>query len=279
MIGKGSSHGSITVINAMPCGIGATIGVDLNTTATFEETDGRRSVTIMNDASEDKNMARICVSRAYEYANMDESDGWNLVTDSEIPVSRGLKSSSCACNAILRAVFSTIGVEIDPVDLIRLGVECAREAKVTVTGSFDDACGCGLGGLVMTDNRRDEILARSDIGDYDVVIHVPRFKIRKTGLPLDRLQAVAPRIQEAIDIAMEEPFKAMTMNGRIISEASDVDNSLAEKAIDMGALGAGMSGSGPAVAIVVAKGDGKRFATDMEMDPEETILTRTRCGE
>ena len=279
MIGNGSSHGSITVINAMPCGIGATIGVDLNTTATFEETDGRRSVTIVNDASEDKNMARICVSRAYEYANMDESDGWNLVTDSEIPVSRGLKSSSCACNAILRAVFSTIGVEIDPVDLIRLGVECAREAKVTVTGSFDDACGCGLGGLVMTDNRRDEILARSDIGDYDVVIHVPRFKIRKTGLPLDRLQAMAPRIQEAIDIAMEEPFKAMTMNGRIISEASDVDNSLAEKAIDMGALGAGMSGSGPAVAIVVAKGDGKRFATDMGMDPEETILTRTRCGE
>ncbi len=279
MIGKGSSHGSITVINAMPCGIGATIGVDLNTTATFEETDGRKSVTIVNDASEDKNMARICVSRAYEYANMDESDGWNLVTDSEIPVSRGLKSSSCACNAILRAVFSTIGVEIDPVDLIRLGVECAREAKVTVTGSFDDACGCGLGGLVMTDNRRDEILARTDIGDYDVVIHVPRFKIRKTGLPLDRLQAVAPRIQEAIDIAMEEPFKAMTMNGRIISEASDMDNSLAERAIGMGALGAGMSGSGPAVAIVVAKGDGKRFATDMGMDPEETILTRTRCGE
>ena len=105
MIGKGSSHGSITVINAMPCGIGATIGVDLNTTATFEETDGRRSVTILNDASEDKNLARVCVSRAYEHAGMEESDGWNLVTDSEIPVSRGLKSSSCACNAILRAVF------------------------------------------------------------------------------------------------------------------------------------------------------------------------------
>ena len=179
MKGEGRSHGSITVINAMPCGIGATMGVDLNTTATFEETDGRRSVTILNDGSEDKNMARSCVSRAYEYAEMDESDGWNLVTDSEIPVSRGLKSSSCACNAILRAVFSVIGVDIDPVDLIRLGVDCAREARVTVTGSFDDACGCGLGGLVMTDNRRDEILARSDIGDYDVVIHVPEFKIKK----------------------------------------------------------------------------------------------------
>ena len=78
---------------------------------------------------------------------------------------------------------------------------------------------------------------------------------------------------------MSDPFAAMTMNGRIISEASGVDNSVAERALDMGALGAGMSGSGPAVAIVVAEGDGKRFAEDMGMTSEETILTVTRCGE
>ena len=279
MSGQGSSHGSITVINAMPCGIGATIGVGLNTTARFSETGDTRVVRINNDVSEDTNMARICVRRAYEHAGMREPEGWSLETDSQIPVSRGLKSSSCACNAILRAVFSHLGVEMDPVDLIRLGVSCAREAKVTVTGSFDDACGCGLGGLVMTDNRRDEIIDRRDVDEYDVVIHVPTFKIRKTGLPLDRLHEVAPLIQRAIDITMSDPFKAMTMNGRIISEASGVDNSIAERAMGMGALGAGMSGSGPAVAIVVARGDGKSFAEDMGMTAEETILTETRCGE
>ncbi len=279
MTGEGRSHGSITVINAMPCGIGATIGVGLNTSARFSEHGDARVVRINNDVSEDTNMARICVRRAYERAGIEEPEGWSLETDSQIPVSRGLKSSSCACNAILRAVFSHLDFSMDPVDLIRLGVECAREAKVTVTGSFDDACGCGLGGLVMTDNRRDEIIDRADIGDYDVVIHVPAFKIRKTGLPLDRLHKVAPLIQRAIDITMSDPFAAMTMNGRIISEASGVDNSVAERALDMGALGAGMSGSGPAVAIVVAEGDGKRFAEDMGMTSEETILTVTRCGE
>lgn len=279
MTGEGRSHGSITVINAMPCGIGATIGVGLNTSARFSEHGDARVVRINNDVSEDTNMARICVRRAYERAGIEEPEGWSLETDSQIPVSRGLKSSSCACNAILRAVFSHLDFSMDPVDLIRLGVECAREAKVTVTGSFDDACGCGLGGLVMTDNRRDEIIDRADIGDYDVVIHVPAFKIRKTGLPLDRLHEVAPQIQRAIDITMSDPFAAMTMNGRIISEASGVDNSVAERALDMGALGAGMSGSGPAVAIVVAEGDGKRFAEDMGMTSEETILTVTRCGE
>lgn len=279
MTSEGRSHGSITVINAMPSGIGATIGVSLETVARFTPSGEGRTVRIANDAGEDTTMASICVRRAYETAGIAEPEGWLLETSSQIPVSRGLKSSSSACNAILRAVMGEIGFSMDQVDLIRLGVECAREAKVTVTGSFDDACGCGLGGLVMTDNRRDEILDRRDIDAYDVVISVPRFKIRKSTMPVEALRAAASELQSAIDIAMDDPFAAMTMNGRIISRVQGVDNSVADRAMSMGALGAGMSGSGPAVAIVVPKGDGASFASDMGLDPEETILTTTRCGE
>ena len=233
----------------------------------------------MNDVSEDDRLSRICVRRAYETMGMEEPKNWSISTDSQIPVSRGLKSSSAASNAIIRSVFDCNGFNMDAVDLIRLGVNCAREAGVTVTGAFDDACGCGLGGLVLTDNTRDELLKSKDIGDYDVVIHVPVLKIRKKGLPLDELRATAPRIRKAVDIAMERPFEAMTINGRIISAVSDVDNSLAERALESGALGAGMSGTGPAVAIVAERNDGRRIAEELEMKPEETIITRTRCGQ
>ena len=279
MTGKGSSHGSITVINAMPCGIGATIGAGLMTEADFSVCGDSRIVTIGNDPGENDTMARICVASAYRQAGVPEPESWKLATRSQIPVSRGLKSSSAACNAIIRAVFDELSYEMDPVDLIRLGVSCAREARVTVTGSFDDACGCGLGGFVMTNNREDAIIAQRDVDEYDIIIHVPEFKIRKTGLPLDRLKAVAPEIQKVIDRAVEEPFWAMTENGRIISKASDVDNSVAERAVSMGALGAGMSGSGPAVAIVVPKGDGASFARDLGLPEGETIHTCTRCGQ
>ena len=279
MTSTGTSFGSITVINAMPCKIGATIGVGLTTVARFSEGGSDRTVRILSDESEDTTMARICVRRAYEQAGIGEPEGWMLETESDIPVSRGLKSSSSACNAIIRGVFREIGYDMDPVDLIRLGVACAREAKVTVTGSFDDACGCGLGGLVMTDNREDAILDRRDIGRYDVVISVPRFKIRKSTMPIEALHAAAPRMQDAIAIAMDRPFEAMTINGRIISSVQGVDNSVAERAVDMGALGAGMSGSGPAVAIAVPEGDGPSFARDLGLDPEETILTSTRRSE
>lgn len=263
----------------MPCGIGATIGVELVTEATFSENGGSRDIVIRSDPSEDTTMARICVRRAYEAAGIEEPEDWRLETVSDIPVSRGLKSSSSACNAIIRSVFSCIGHSMDPVDLIRLGVECAREAKVTVTGSFDDACGCGLGGLVMTDNGNDEIIAHDDIGQYDVIIHVPRFKIRKSAMPIEALRATAPEMLEAISIALSNPMRAMTINGRIISKVQCVDNSMADKAVSMGALGAGMSGSGPAVAIVVPNGDGASFARDMDLPADETIITKTRCGE
>lgn len=274
-----TSHGSITVVNAMPCGIGSTIGVDLRTVARFSDDGGTRNVRIANDPSEDDLMARICVRRAYETAGIPEPEGWLLETDSQIPVSRGLKSSSSACNAILRAVFSEIGISYDPLELIRLGVECAKEAGVTVTGSFDDACGCGIGGFVITDNSRNTILEQRDIEPADILIHVPRFKIRKSTMPIEALHAVAPRIREVLAYASEDPYRAMTENGRIISAVQGVDNSIAEKAVSMGAKGAGMSGSGPAVAIAVSSGDGKSFAEDLGMNSEETIITTTRCGE
>ena len=279
MTSIGRAHGAITVINAMPCGIGATVGVNLSTEARFEIAGDERVVCILNDEGEDTSMARYCVRDAFRAAGVPEPEGWRLETDSTIPVSRGLKSSSTACNAIIRAVLAEVGHTMDPVDLIRLGVGCAKEAGVTVTGSFDDACGSGLGGFVITDNTRNEVLHSTDVDELDVIIHVPRYKIRKRGLPLEALRSVAPRIKEAIELAREDPFAAMTMNGRIISEVSDVDNSVAERAVSMGALGAGMSGSGPAVAIVVPRGDGRRFAEDLGLPDDETIFTSTRCGE
>ncbi len=73
---------------------------------------------------------------------------------------------------------------------------------------------------------------------------------------------------------MDNPFRTITMNGHIISEASGVDNAIAERAVGMGSLGAGIFSSGPIVSIVVPKGQGKSFAKEMNMRPEKTILQR-----
>jgi shikimate kinase len=259
LLGKGTSFGAITVINAMPCGIGSTIGITLRTNAVFNPTGQTKDVGISNDPSENKEMARICVSETYKRMGIEEPEGWLLNISSEIPISRGLKSSSSACNAIISSVLSSERYDMDVVEKIRLGVNCARKAGVTITGSFDDACGCELGGLVMTDNRTDNILFHKDIEEYDVLIHSPRQKIRKKNVPLENLRMIASEIERLIDIAKEDPFAALTKNGMLIAIASDIDNSIASIAMENGALGAGVSGSGPAIAIVLEKGDSEDF--------------------
>ena len=145
---------------------------------------------------------------------------------------------------------------------------------MTVTGSFDDACGCELGGLVITNNTENKLLVHKDIETYDVVIYVPERKIRKNTLDVENLRALDNQICAAIGIADGYPLNAMTMNGRIISEASGVDNSVAEKALQDGALGAGMSGSGPAIAMVFNEGRGQAYIDRSGL--KNTILTKTR---
>jgi shikimate kinase len=272
--GIGTSYGAITVINAMPCGIGATIGTTLMTSAKFAPGGDRKNVIIRNDPGERTEMAEICVSEAYSRVGKEEPDGWTLDISSDIPISRGLKSSSSACNAIISAVFNEHGYRTDEVDLVRLGVKCARKAKVTVTGAFDDACGCFLGGFVITDNGKDEIILHRDVEDLDVVIHIPDRKIPKTGLPLAELRALAPEVEKLVELSRSDPYAAMTGNGRLISSVSGVDNSIAELAMKNGALGAGMSGSGPAIAIVLEKGDTENFLNRTGI--RNVIKTNTR---
>ena len=331
MTGIGRSYGAITVLNAIPAGIGATIGTELKTIALFSEMpdSDQKTVIIRNglpdifsdifsddhsdphgdpdclrtvpsaDAPDlrtvlpaerpDDRTAKLCVENAYAFSGIPCPPGYILEIGSEIPASRGLKSSSSVCNAVLEAVFDEIsrkhGAENpklpeDPVSLIRLGVDCARQAGVTVTGAFDDACGCHLGGFVMTDNREDRLLFRRPyFGDFDVVIAVPGKMIRKTELPTEKMKAAAGRSLEIASIAAVRPFDALTKNGALIAEILGEDNSIAGKALSLGAFAAGMSGTGPAVAFLLEKGTAFDFI-DMigkYVGPDVTFLiTQTR---
>jgi shikimate kinase len=259
LLGKGTSFGAVTVINAMPCGIGSTICITLRTDAVFHPTGQRKDVLISNDPSENKDMARICVSEAYKKMGIEEPEGYLLKISSEIPISRGLKSSSSACNAIISSATDAERFDIDIIEKIKLGVNCARKAGVTVTGSFDDACGCDLGGLVITDNKADKILFHQDVDEYDVLIHAPKQKIRKSGLPLEKLRGLSSESEKLIELTKTDPFAAMTKNGILIALASDIDNSVSNIAMENGALGAGVSGAGPAIAIILEKGDSEDF--------------------
>ena len=161
---------------------------------------------------------------------------------------------------------------MEMLDVIRLGVRCARECNVTVTGSFDDACGCEYGGLVITDNKNDDIINRMRIPEYDVIICLPgsppKEKIPKEKYTVlsDMFQAMAPSIES-------DYLNVLTENGRYIGRIIGDTSDLAESALKAGALAAGVSGTGPAIAALTEKGKGKEIA---DRFCSNYILTRTR---
>ena len=270
MIGK--SNGAISVINAIPCGIGATIGISLQTRAQFTEAEST-NIELIGEHDLDDRLVRLCVKRTLDAIGISTGYQYRLVVKSQIPPSRGLKSSSSVCDAVVDAVLNAFGETMDECDRLRIGVECSKEAGVSITGAFDDACGCHFGGLVFTDNTKNIILERREIPDYEVVLWIPDDSIPKNKVPRDAYISRKDEFAEALALAYDDPLAAMTMNGRLVAEIVGSGMEIIDLALDNGALAAGVSGTGPAIAIVTELAQGNKMA---EIIGGNTIVTGTR---
>jgi shikimate kinase len=273
--GKGVSHGAATIVNAIATGKGAAFGIDLKTWAEVTIDDSSQvEVTIEGFIGEPTKLVENCFRAVVEKLAPGERLGARIVTRSQIPVSRGLKSSSAAANAVIMATLDALEETIEPLYAIRLGTKCAIDAGVSVTGAFDDACAAWLGGAVVTDNHKNELLRREPMDtNLKVVIHVPPFQTRKAELPRARISAVADVADMAFQMAMKgDYFGAMKLNGLCYASALNVDQDIAFRALEWGARSAGLSGTGPATAILVDSEKLEKFLSDIK-STKEFIIT------
>jgi len=249
------SHGAATIINAIATGKGAAIGVDLWTKARVQLTDkaGVIEGKIVSDPREDPILIEKTVRRVLKHFNLEGEFGAKVETRSNIPIARGLKSSSAAGNAIALATVAALDKNLDDLTIVNLGVDGAIDAKVTITGAFDDACASYFGGIVITDNMKRRVVKRLETAEnLTVFFHVPPEKIYTIDSDVHRMKVVASLVK----IAYKETLKgnywaALTLNGLIYSSALGYNSSIAVDALMAGALAAGLSGKGPAVTAVV----------------------------
>jgi shikimate kinase len=255
MVASALAHGAATIVNAIALGKGAAFGVDLWTKAEVRLTDEPRIITgeITSDPAESTLLIEKTVSRVLRHFNMEERFGAEVTTWSNIPAARGLKSSSAAANAVALATVGALGETLDDVEVVKLGVEAAFDAKVTVTGAFDDACASYFGGAVITDNLERKIVKRTALPeDLVVLFHVPSRKAYTADSDVNRLRAVKPLVGVAYKEAQAGNFwAALTLNGLIYSSALGYDPSPSLDALNAGAVAAGLCGKGPAVTAVV----------------------------
>lgn len=250
------AHGAATIVNAIALGKGAAFGVDLWTKAEVRLTDEPNVITgeITSDPAESTILIERTVSRVFRHFSVEKRFGAKVKTSSNIPIARGLKSSSAAANAVALATVAALGKTLEAMAVVKLGVEAAFDAKVTITGAFDDACASYFGGAVVTDNLKKELLKHSKLPeDLAVLFHVPSIKAYTGDSDVNRLRTVKPLVEIVYAEALKENFwAALSLNGIIYSSALGYDTSVALDALAAGALAAGLCGKGPAVTAVVS---------------------------
>lgn len=249
------AHGAATIVNAIALGKGAAFGVDLWTKAEVQLTDkiGVVEVEIASDPNESTLLVEKTVKRVLQRFSLSDKFGAKVKTTSNIPIARGLKSSSVAANATALATVAALQKRLDDLEIVKLGVEAAFDAKVTVTGAYDDACASYFGGAVVTDNANREIVRKLPLlQDLTVLFHVPSQKAYTINSNVTRLQTVKPLVEIAFKQAMDgKIWEALTLNGLIYSSASNLNTTIAIDALAAGAVAAGLCGKGPAVSAVV----------------------------
>ena len=252
MWGRAEAHGAVSVVNAVAIGLGCSLGVGLRVEAEVKIIEGADGVEVRLEGVEhqprDIESSKIMAQAIIE-ALAKRRVGAEVITYSEIPLARGLKSSSAAANAIALAAKAALGVGVDDLELVKIGVNAAIKAKVTITGAFDDACASYFGGYCLTDNANLRLLRREEgPEDLEVVIYVPEERLDKQKISREIVERFKPFALQAFKLASEGRYlEALTINGLIYSAALGFDIRAAAEAIKHGALAAGLSGTGPAV--------------------------------
>jgi shikimate kinase len=254
---EAESHGAVTIVNAMATGSGAAIGINLWTKAAVTVTNqpGAFLARNLSDPNESTGLAEMTAKLVFTYFGAIRRLGAVIETESNIPTAVGLKSSSAASNAVALASLHALDKNLGDLQTVRLGVEASLRARVTLTGAYDDACACYFGGLVVTDNFRRKIVKRfKPRGRPRVLIHVPNTKKYTRDIDPRSLRVMRPFVQAAYREAVRGNYwKAMTLNGLAYSMALGYDTTAATTALNAGAIAAGLTGKGPAVAAIVTE--------------------------
>lgn len=240
-------HGAISVVNAIATGKGSALGISLKVTAEAQLQTGH-GIKITPSRNGDKLIKNI-IKKMMPKKTI-EDNMISIRVDSEIPMGYGLKSSSAVSNAVALACSQLVmEAEIDDYTILEASTRSSLEAKVSMTGAYDDATACYFGGFTVTDNYSKRLIRKEKAPEnlYAIILlptNSSRGDIRK-------LRNFSDLFVEAFNLAESGQYwKAMKLNGLLVSASLSSTYTPTLDALEHGALSASISGNGPSIAAV-----------------------------
>ena len=268
-LGTGTANGGISVLHEAGLGKGCSVGIELQCEVKLVKGEKFPS---------DEHGLLETVMQVWTESGYPQFDdiGWEIHSD--IPIGQGLKSSAAVACAALRALDNASWTGLGDFEIVDMAVEAQRRAGCTITGSMDDAWAAISSGWKLVDPSvpsRESILMEGDIEEnLEVLIGLRGSRVLSTE-SFDFVSHSKLFERALASLSGGSILSAISTNGMAISASMKDDDSLrlCNSLIVRGALAAGISGSGPAVA-AICHTDTVGVAETLEDSCEQVIRTR-----
>lgn len=269
-------YGAVSIVNAIATGRGATLGVALKTTCTLDVMPGTGIKVKSGMRSLSSRLVETTVRHVVAKRDLAKY-ALRVHLESDVPSGYGLKSSSAISLAVAMCCSHALHPGMSDRAILLASAESSIAARVSITGAYDDACACYYGGVNVTDNAARRLVRRAPAPKgLSVAILIPRS--RRRGDPKALSGARAP-MRAAWDLARDhgDYWNAMTLNGLAAAPALGPGPSEIASLVEAGALGASVSGNGPAVAAVARPADMPAVCRRLSAMGGRVIRTSPSC--
>ena len=284
VLGKGQAHGACSLLHAAALGYGAAMALDLPVTVRLLDKPSKREVFDGDGVLKALLEAWIAEGHSLPAGRAEEDIHWGIKSD--VPKKQGLKSSAAVCIAALRALCNATDTSLSDHELVALAANAQIAAGVSLTGSIDDAWACLHPGWKLIDVQapisEGVLMDEAGPSPEDWIVLLVLRGPRKSQPVLEDFASQLTAFQEALGaLQTNNPLVAMTWNGRgTVAALRDIeDRKMANDSFMNSARAAGVSGSGPALVIVVPSQQGptlERIKTWYTMRYPQAELIETR---
>jgi len=252
VIGSGSANGAISILHALGTGRGCSVGIQLATEVQIVDK------TLEVDYDRHGLLDAIESCWRDEGLPMPRDIGWKI--ESTVPIGQGLKSSSALSCAAFRALNSCGWSGLSNSEIADLAAKAQLKSNCAITGSMDDNWASLESGWKLVDpslGATDSIIIQGSMDDSLSVLVCLRGK-RLVEISPTSFSEHRPIFERSLASIMSgSALDALSSNGMAVSAATSDHEALriSNLCIASGAIASGVSGSGPAIAIVCFEED------------------------
>ena len=257
ILGSGEAHGACSLLHAAGTGYGSSIALDLPVAVRLLDKPSKRELKDPDGLLDA--VLGVWTENGYDLPNELKPEELHWAIASKIPPKQGLKSSAAVSIAALRSLCDATEIDLETHRLVELSAQAQFQAGVSLTGSIDDSWACSTKGWKLIDINSDTIEEGVIIqgrgpesSDWTVLI-ISRDK-EKQPVTLEDFQPFFNDFQQALSAIQEgDLLNSITWTGRAVSGVLEDGEGrrMANDAFVNGARAAGISGSGPAVIIII----------------------------